>query len=102
MFKKFKKKADVATRTLKEKTDVAAKLGLEIGKKAAERGTNAAKDLSGKGASIVAEGVKNVRKAQESSLVNAETLRKLAELKEQGIITEEEFQTKKKELLDRI
>ncbi|WP_335729682.1 SHOCT domain-containing protein [Psychroserpens sp.] len=35
-----------------------------------------------------------------NQISNADELKKFAELKEQGIITEEEFKTKKKELLD--
>ena len=44
--------------------------------------------------------IKSVDKKLDKSLSNADELKKYADLKDQGIITEEEFQAKKKKLLD--
>ena len=43
---------------------------------------------------------KLVDKELDKSLSNADELKKYADLRDQGIITEEEFQAKKKKLLD--
>ena len=43
---------------------------------------------------------KSVDEQLDKNLSNADELKKYADLKDQGIITEEEFQAKKKKLLD--
>ena len=43
---------------------------------------------------------KSVDEKLDKNLTNADELKKYADLKDQGIITEEEFQAKKKKLLD--
>ena len=44
--------------------------------------------------------IKSVDKQIDKNLSNADEIKKYADLRDQGIITEEEFQTKKKKLLD--
>ena len=44
--------------------------------------------------------IKSVDKQIDKNLSNADELKKYSDLKDQGIITEEEFQAKKKKLLD--
>ena len=44
--------------------------------------------------------IKSVDKQLDKNLSNADELKKYADLKDQGIITEDEFQAKKKKLLD--
>ena len=44
--------------------------------------------------------IKSVDKQLDKNLSNADELKKYADLRDQGIITEDEFQAKKKKLLD--
>lgn len=95
------KKKDFLSK-LKKTADQAAKTGAELSKKAAERGPEFGKSLKEQTFKAIEEGISSGRKAAASGDKNLELLRKLAELKGAGIISEEEFQTKKKEILERI
>lgn len=95
-------KGDNLLKKLKEKADVATKKGAEIGKTAVEKGPEFGKQLKRHGIRSIESGIGAARKAATSGEKNIEILKKLAELKEEGIITEEEFIKKKKDILDRI
>lgn len=87
---------------LKEKADIAAKTGAELGKKAVEKGPAIGKQFKEKGLEALEDSIEAARKASASGDRNIELLKKLAELKSVGIITEKEFEAKKKEILERI
>jgi len=95
-------KKDNLLKKLKEKADVATKKGAEISKKAVEKGPEFGKQLKRHGLRSIERSIGAARKAANSGEKNIEILKQLAELKEEGIITEEEFIKKKKEILDRI
>lgn len=89
-------------RKLKKKADMAAKTGAGLGKKAVGKAPDVGKQLRERGIESIKEGIGAARKGSLSSDKNIELLKKLAELKSEGIISEEEFEAKKKEILQRI
>jgi len=60
------------------------------------------KKLKSKGEIRIGKSISTARKIVSSNEKDLETLAKLGELKKAGIITEKEFQTKKKQILKRI
>ena len=52
--------------------------------------------------SVTSEAIPKETQAETKAESTTDQIKKLAELKDQGILTEEEFEAKKKELLDRI
>lgn len=60
------------------------------------------KKLKSKGELRIGKSISTARKIVSSNKKDLETLAKLGELKKAGIITEKEFQTKKKQILKRI
>ncbi|MEM2759683.1 MAG: SHOCT domain-containing protein [Nitrososphaerales archaeon] len=95
-------KKDTFLKKLKEKADAAAKTGKVLGKKAIEKGPRIGKQLKLKSLEALEESIEKTRKAATSAEKNIELLKKLAELKASGIISEEEFERKKREILTRI
>jgi hypothetical protein len=89
-------------RKLKEKADTAAKAGADLGKKAIEKTPELGKQLKDQSLKSLDESITAVRKASTSGAKNVELLKQLAELKDQGIISDEEFEAKKKDILSRI
>ena len=95
------KKGDLLKK-LKERADIAAKTSAELSKKTIEKGSGIGKQLKEQSLKSMEEGIATARKAAASGEKNLEILKKLAELKEAGIISEKEFAAKKKEILERI
>lgn len=58
--------------------------------------------IKSRGEQELTKGLSAARKIATSEKENLETLAKLAELRKAGVITESEFQSKKKKILDRI
>ncbi|CAE6495728.1 MAG: SHOCT domain-containing protein [Candidatus Nitrosotenuis sp.] len=58
--------------------------------------------IKSRGEQELTKGLSAARKLAASEKENLETLAKLAELRKAGVITESEFQSKKKKILDRI
>ncbi len=58
--------------------------------------------IKSRGEQELTKGLSAARKLATSEKENLETLAKLAELRKAGVITESEFQSKKKKILDRI
>ncbi len=97
-----KAKKDNFLKKLKGKADMAAKTGAEIGKKAMEKGPGIGNQLKKQSLKSIEQSIAAARKSATSGDKNLEILKKLAELKTAGIINEQEFEAKKKEILDRI
>jgi hypothetical protein len=97
-----KSKKDDFLKKLKGKADMAAKTGAEIGKTAVEKGPGIGRQLKKATLKSIEESIAATRKSVTSGDKNLEILKKLAELKAAGIISEQEFEAKKKEILDRI
>ena len=100
--RRFKPKDTEFLDKLLESVDDAKRKGQKIGKVAKIRGIK----LSQRGKSRAKNtGSKKITKAKRmirSSDGNVELIKKLGELKKAGIITNKEFQAKKKQLLDKI
>ena len=58
--------------------------------------------LKAQGEKKITKGIASAKKMAATSSMDLETLAKLGELRKAGIITEKEFQTKKKQILNRI
>lgn len=58
--------------------------------------------LKSQGERKITKGIETAKKMASVSSMDLETLAKLGELRKAGIITEKEFQTKKKQILNRI
>ena len=87
---------------ISEKAGKARNKGLELGKIAAEEASRVGEDVAKKGKKKIEKGISNAKKMASSSEQNIELLEKLADLKEKGIITQKEFDQKKKEILKKI
>jgi len=82
--------------------EVLSKVALEKGREGLASGTELSKKVSKKGAESFEKGLASAIKATSSSDKMITLIEKLGKLKESGLITEKEFQAKKKELLDKI
>jgi len=82
--------------------EILSKVALEKGREGLATGTELSKKVSKKGAESFEKGLASAKKATSSSDHMISLIEKLGKLKESGLITEKEFQTKKKELLDKI
>ncbi|MFQ5969859.1 MAG: hypothetical protein ACE5J2_05140 [Nitrososphaerales archaeon] len=109
---KNKEKSDLAFRAKLATKDV-KELGSELGKVAAISGTTFGRIAGIKAAELTKaagekaeklrkEGLLAVRKLTSAPEVNLALLAELAALRDQAVITEKEFQSKKKEILDRV
>ncbi len=85
-----------------ESVDDAKKKGQKIGKLAKVRGLQLSKRVKARAKKTVSKKITKAKRIIRSSDDNVELLKKLGELKKAGIITNKEFQTKKKQLLDKI
>jgi len=110
---KFLKKADKAlqegVKKADEVLDDAVELGLMTAKQASktskELGNQAKKErkeLQKRGLKKINEGISAAKNVTSNTKEDLEILKKLGKLRDNGIITEKEFQTKKKKILDRI
>ena len=110
---KFLKKADRAIQEGIKKADEALDEAVEIGSITAKQAAKTSKELhkkalheketlQKKGIKKINDSLTSVKKITASSQDNLEVLEKLGKLRKSGIITEKEFQAKKKEVLERI
>ena len=101
MAKRKKKDRDIIEKLLK-KADEAKKTGMELSKIAAEQAQIHGRRLKKEGYKKIGDSLSAAKKFTSSRDENLRTLEKLAKLKKSGIITEKEFQEKKKQILSRI
>ena len=87
---------------LAEKLEDIKTKGLQIGKTTVEEASKVTEGIKVHGKEKIDEGISEVKKRTSSSDHEIEILEKLAKLKEAGIITQKEFEKKKKEILDKI
>ena len=80
----------------------AKKKGQKIGKLAKIRGIKLSQRVKLRAKKTVSKKITKAKRMIRSSNDNVELIKKLGELKKAGIITNKEFQTKKKQLLDKI
>ena len=108
-----KKKDDDIIKQLFKKADEAKKTGIALSKIAAKeaqlRGKELSKEAQIRGKELSKEGKKRLdecvaaaKQKMSSSDEHLKTLEKLGKLKKAGIISDKEFQAKKKEILKRI
>ena len=97
-----KKKDDYFVEKLIKKADEARKTGIALSKIAAEEARIRGTKLSKAGSKKISEGIYAAKKMSSSPKEDLKTLEKLGKLKKSGLITEKEFQDKKKEILKRI
>jgi len=110
---KFLKRADKAIQEGVKKADEALEDAVEFGTMTAQQAAKTSKELRNqakkesyelqkKGMEKINEGLKTAKKATSNTEEDLEILARLGKLKKSGIITEREFQAKKKKILDRI
>lgn len=97
-----KTKSSPTYNKLKTKTDQATKTGIEKGKEIQKKGPPALVRFGRKLLSLVEKFVGAIRRGTQYGKTSMEILEQFAKMKELGIITDKEFEAKKKELLDRI
>jgi hypothetical protein len=85
-----------------ESVDDAKKRGQKIGRLAKIRGLQLGKRVKAQAKKTVSKKITKAKHMIRSSDDNVELLKKLGELKKAGIISNKEFQAKKKQLLDKI
>ena len=98
----FKPKAAEFLAKLVESVDDAKKKGQKIGKLAKIRGIKLSQRVKLRAKKTVSKKITKAKRMIRSSNDNVELIKKLGELKKTGIITNKEFQAKKKQLLDKI
>ena len=76
--------------------------GQKIGKMAKIRGLKLSKQVKAEARKTVSKKITKAKRMIRTSEDNVELIKKLGELKKAGIISNKEFQTKKKQLLDKI
>jgi hypothetical protein len=106
--KKSKKEGDFFDK-LREKTREAKEISSSIGKVTLERSEEIGKQLAqkgkvgiDKGKESLDKGIASAKRSTVSKTESIELIEKLGKLKESGLITEKEFQQKKKQLLENI
>jgi len=87
---------------LREKTKEIKEVGTAIGKTTIEKGEEVGKQISTKGKEGIDKGISAAKKGSSSDKEVIELIEKLAKLKEDGYLTEEEFKQEKKKLLARL
>lgn len=87
---------------VKVKTTEAVKLGIEKSKQTHKKSTPSIKKLGQKSLLGLEKFVGTIRKGTQYGKTSIDMLEQFSKMKELGIITEEEFEKKKKEILDRI
>ena len=100
--RRFKPKDAEFLDKLLESVDDAKKKGQKIGKLAKIRGIKLSQRVKSRAKKTVSKKITKAKRMIRSSDGNVELLKKLGELKKVGIITNKEFQAKKKQLLDKI
>jgi len=100
--RRFKPNDEEFLEKLLESVDEAKRKGQKIGKLAKIRGLNLSKQVRARAKKTVSKKITKAKRMIRSSEDNVELIRKLGELKKAGIISNKEFQVKKKQLLDKI
>jgi len=100
--RRFKPKDTVFLDKLLESVDDAKMKGQKIGKMAKIRGIKLSQRVKSRAKKTVSKKITKAKRMIRSSDDNVELIKKLGELKKAGIITNKEFQAKKKQLLDKI
>jgi len=110
---KFLKKADKALQEGVKKADEVLDDAVELGAMTAKQAGKTSKELRNqakkerkalqkRGIKRIREGISSAKNVTSSTNEDLETLKKLGKLRTNGVITEKEFQAKKKKILDRI
>ena len=100
--RRFKPNDEEFLEKLLESVDDAKEKGQKIGRLAKIRGLQLSKQVKARAKKTVSKKITNAKRMIRSSDDNVELLKKLGELKKAGIISNKEFQAKKKQLLDKI
>ena len=100
--RRFKPNDEEFLEKLLESVDEAKKKGQKIGRLAKIRGLKLSKQVRARAKKTVSKKITKAKRMIRSSEDNVELIRKLGELKKVGIISNKEFQAKKKQLLDKI
>jgi len=100
--RRFKPNDEEFLEKLLESVDEAKRKGQKIGRLAKIRGLKLSKQVRARAKKTVSKKITKAKRMIRSSEDNVELIRKLGELKKAGIISNKEFQAKKKQLLDKI
>ena len=100
--RRFKPKDDAFIDKLFQSADEAKKKGQKIGRLAKLRSVGLSKRVSTQAKKSVSKKISKAKRMVRSSEQNVELIKKLGELKKAGLITNQEFLAKKKQLLDKI
>ena len=100
--RRFKPNDEEFLEKLLESVDEAKRKGQKIGRLAKIRGLKLSKQIKARAKKTVSKKITKAKRMIRSSEDNVELIRKLGELKKAGIISNKEFQVKKKQLLDKI
>ena len=100
--RRFKPNDEEFLEKLLESVDEAKRKGQKIGKLAKIRGLKLSKRVRAQAKKTVSKKITKAKRMIRSPKDNVELLKKLGELKKAGIISNKEFQAKKKQLLDKI
>ena len=100
--RRFKPNDDEFTDKLLESVSEAKKKGQKIGRLPKIRSIRLSKQVKAQAKKTVSKKISKAKRMIRSSEDNVELIKKLGELIKAGIISNKEFQVKKKQLLDRI
>ena len=100
--RRFKPNDEEFVEKLLESVDEAKKKGQKIGRLAKIRGLKLSKQVRARAKKTVSKRITKSKRMIRSSEDNVELIKKLGELKKAGVISNKEFQAKKKQLLDKI
>ena len=100
--RRFKPNDDEFVDKLLESVGEAKKKGQKIGRLAKIRGLKLGKQVKAEARKTVSKKITKAKRMIRSSDDNLELIKKLSELKKAGVISDKEFQAKKKQLLDKI
>jgi len=100
--RRFQPNDDEFVDKLLESVGEAKKKGQKIGRLAKIRGLKLGKQVKAEAKKTVSKKITKAKRMIRSSEDNVELIKKLGELKKVGIISNKEFQAKKKQLLDKI
>ena len=110
---KFLKKADKAIQEGVKRADEVLEDAVELGAMTAKQASKTSKELRSqakkerkslqkRGIEKITEGITVAKNVTSNTQEDLEILKKLGKLRTNGVITEKEFQAKKKKILDRI
>ena len=100
--RRFKPNDEEFVEKLLGSVDEAKEKGQKIGRLAKIRGIKLSKRVKAQAKKTVSKKITKAKRMIRSSEDNIELIKKLGELKKAGIISNNEFQAKKKQLLDKI